>query len=659
MSTVRFVDKDTLYTSERATAQQVNYPTATVVYATSTELPTKLPKNVLLYTTDKRELYIGTGDKIVRVNIGSDGEVVSLADYLTEAQLGNTYTKLERFDPVKDKVNELDIQLGNLQDSITAFNIQLSNKIDDEDIYTVKEMQDTFVKSEQFVEDLDNKVSVRVNDKGNESYHVNTKDGTTIQFINGQTKITSKVNVQRDSVTIQALNNTNLGSRLFVKQTGIFYTEDQEVPKAKDRLATQDDIDKLQRMYSDLELRMEGIESQHGVIKAQVDSFEVHLARMIAALETANDNITEIRDIATHADNLASVTNNNYTNLHTTVGDINTSLKSVANTAQAAYTDASWSSDAIALYQIENNARVTTLEQNLDRYMGTQVIYSVIDNPAAKTIVNIVPGYYVNNSANVFEVPYGTKDINNKVIGADADEVLVAVVTENDTPLTVSAGITWDFAMYNPYNYQTAVVYSGNIIETNDLKLPAGSTLRPQIVIKVKSPDSILPEQIDDDGWIEYFVMPINGYMIEDFALSFLQKSFNVEDIMGIDRSGNRVVRTICLDLVGALNERDESQVNPVLKTYTDLTETTNVLDSKFIARYPEGLEVPVRLNNEDTFDEYETECYHAGAFVSNGAFWYNQDSDCLVFDNRSPVNLVYKIYTINHSTPVSNEGGA
>jgi len=655
LSTVRFVDKDTLYSSERSTAQEVNYPVATVVYAVSTELPVKLPKNVLLYTTDTRELYIGTGDKLVRVNIGSDGAVVSLADYLTEAQLGNTYTKLERFNPVKDQVDALNVQLGRLQDSISTVNIKLDNKVDDDDIFTVREMQNTFVKNEQFINGLDNKVNVRVNDQGNESYHVNTKDGSVIQFINGQTKITSKVSVQKDNVTLQALNNSNLGSRLFVKQTGIFYTEDQETPKEKDRLATQDDIDKLQNMYSDLVSRVEGIEIQHGQVKAQTDSFELNLARMIASLEAASADATEIRDIATRADNLASVTNNNYIDLYNTVGSLNSAVQNISSTAQAAYTDANWSSDAIAQYRLENDARVTTLEQSLDRYMGAQVIYSVIDNPAAKVITNIVPGYYVNNPVNILEVPYGTKDIASKIAAVDADNVLVAAVTESDMPLTVPAGISWDFTMYNPTNYQTAVVYAGNIKETADLKLPVGSTLRPQIVIKVKAPDNILPVDIADNGWIEYFVMPINCYMVRDFASSFIQKSIGSEELMGIDQNGEPVIRTVRLDLVGALNERDETQENPVLKTYTDLTDTTDVLDSKFISKYPEGLEVPVRLNNEDTFDEYETECYHAGAFISNGAFWYNQDSDCLVFDNRSPVNLVYKIYTISPSS----EGGA
>ena len=102
-STLKFTGNVTGQIRQRGSYVTKTYPTSAILYTTSTELPERLDENVLIFTTDTAELFVGTKTGIQKLKLGSEADL-NPAIYLTIANAKNTYQTKEGMQKVKDDI---------------------------------------------------------------------------------------------------------------------------------------------------------------------------------------------------------------------------------------------------------------------------------------------------------------------------------------------------------------------------------------------------------------------------------------------------------------------------------------------------------------------------------------------------------------------------
>ena len=258
MSTVlRFEDENTKAINKERVKQQRVIPVGTLLYTNSINLPSVLSQNTLLFTTDTRELYIGTGTGIARVNIGSDGEVIDKGDYLTKVEAALYYVQKEYLDPsavVTDA--EMNDALAPLSRKIDDLITENDFKADKEDVYTKGESNSRFIDNEEFAEGMSKKVEQEIlTPTGNHAFIKNLSTGLMLKFQNLGNNVESYVNVGKNNIVLYSkrTKDEEFGGRLYITPSGVFYSySNDEAFNVDDELVTMADLTSIQEMYNDI-----------------------------------------------------------------------------------------------------------------------------------------------------------------------------------------------------------------------------------------------------------------------------------------------------------------------------------------------------------------------------------------------------------------------
>ena len=145
-----------------------SYPTGVILYTTKAELPVSLSRNALIFTTDTAELFVGTGNGIQRIKLGTEEDLNpriyqkisdTVRDYLSKADAAAQKQDLEnQIGALADKVytkNEIDeffikdIDLDGIVDKLNVYTLErldalLAEKAANVDVYTQDQVDAKF-----------------------------------------------------------------------------------------------------------------------------------------------------------------------------------------------------------------------------------------------------------------------------------------------------------------------------------------------------------------------------------------------------------------------------------------------------------------------------------------------------------------------------------
>ena len=343
-------------------------PDGKLVYADSTNLPPELPSDTLLFTTDTRELYIGTGKSIKRVNLGNDGEIIDKTDYLTKVEAARYYVQKEALNP-ESVVKKVDLE--NSLNTINTLINQLSERADktDDDIQNViRDSNDKFVTKTRHEQDLTKKVnSEHLTPTGNHCFVINDTIGPTLKYQNTANSKESSINVGKDKITINFSNTDGekVGSKLYVNSSGIYYTnsndenfeQDDEILTKRYTLSLEGKINEVKSSIESIKTISDNAAEAARQARVVAESAESNITTAVTsantAIDTANnaldkadtvssnlqsalDKSTEALNKATNADTNASLALSTTTTMSTRVDEIS----STANNAVSLATDA-------------------------------------------------------------------------------------------------------------------------------------------------------------------------------------------------------------------------------------------------------------------------------------------------------------------------------
>ena len=682
------------------------YPVATVMYTTATEIPipsnVTLPKDVLLYTTDKRELFIGAGSNhgLVRVQMGSGSNsyVMDPSDYMQIDDLNSTFVSIGAFTPIREAVEDHTEAIESIQGSLSSIEQRLNGTVLDKDIRN-KAVQ-AITNSDQYINDLASKVNATVTAKNNNVSTIgnNSANGILLQFeqksVNCGPPKTSQIKVKNGSVEIITFVNRTptQGSRLIINSSGIFYTKEMEKdPRLINQLATHKEIDALQTMYDELQASVTVCNATTSEGLDIIREYETLLTGVGNDISLLGASLEGTDSVAGSAYNMAQTNNSLYTALKGTVEDLDIDLNTVSILADNADLTARACEDSINSWYVDIEGRMLEIENAIERLQNIQVVYDVTTNTNALTVRKIVKGNYINNSSNPYEVAYGTSlyALRRMLKSAGLNSVTVDAYDSKGNVSPASMDIRWDLNGYNKKNYAYGVQYSGTLQETDKLRVDktVGSAVKPFIIIKVSPPVSIIDKPVASEGWVLYFIMPPNVRVFPNFIEAviatttdehkvqiYTNQLTDTSNFMGyINDEG--IHRHIFMDIVGKIDDSYPEywdMKEPVIRTFEELDNIPELINISFIRRCAEGLPVPLKFsdgydNNEEAA-KYEPRCNIWGAFNSNGAVYlanfengivYPEDivpevsieddyeylTNALIFERTSPSPLVYRMY--------------
>ena len=339
-------------------------PDGKLVYGVSIDLPPRLPSDTLLFTTDTRELYIGTNNSIKRVNLGNDGEIIDKTDYLTKVEAAGIYIQKEELNPdsVVTKVI-LKEAIDDLKDKVNDSVAEMDFKADKEDVFNKKEANDLFIDKDEFSNGLNKKVNIEnLTPTGNHTFVNNNNNGVSLEYQNIAGDKNSSISVGKDKITINSSSTKGdkIGSKLYINQDGIYYTNsnDDNFENA-DEILTKRDVSSINQNIESYNTQIQSINASINTLSNTVTEAvksadkavsQIESATTIAqtAIDTANgfsDSITKInndiskysKDIADakkEADEAKAAAETNSNTLTTLSNSFNTSIESVNKSIQ-------------------------------------------------------------------------------------------------------------------------------------------------------------------------------------------------------------------------------------------------------------------------------------------------------------------------------------
>lgn len=659
--------------SKNSSSTILPYPEATVVYSTSVAIgdPTyvTLPKDVLLYTTDSRELFIGAGSNQGLVKVAGSGSsaVLSVSDYMKRNELETKYAPLDDYTSTAAQVDDNTEAIVSIQGSLSSIEYRLNGTVLDADISSKAVIAVT--SSDQYRQDLSNKVSAAITgDNSNTSTIGNSAKGLVLKYVQqctGAPKF-SEICVKAGIIELKVYKNTTptSGSKLVIQDDGIYYTNDLEKRLRKEvhLLATSKEIADLQKLYHDLFKSVTDCNSTmtKGVDKIReyqglLTGFKNDISSLESSLRTADS-------IASNAYTLAQTNNSLCTEISNALESLQTDLGTVSVIADDAQAVSRYCQNAINGLSAYVEGQMIKIRIAIESLQNVQVVYDITNNTNALRVIGIRQGKYICNRNNTYEVSYGTSLYAlRQIIKIDTDlnSVEVNTLDPSDTKDTSFMKVEWDLRSYDRYAYTYAVQFEGTLQETENLRLDpnSGTSIVPFIRIKVKPPESIIDKEVGMDGWVLYFIMPANTDVFPNFIEA-------VQEAAGTNPTGfNRgaqfmgytvdetqpAQREIYIDIVGAIDDEkyleDLETTGPVIKTFEELDEIPALFDVGFIRKYAEGLPVPLSFSAGGYSDDptiYETKCETWGAFHSNGAVRLEDYKACTVYpEGVIPVDTI------------------
>lgn len=626
MSTVlRFEDENTKAINKERVKQQRVIPVGTLLYVDSINLPTALSKNTLLFTTDTRELYIGTGTGIARVNIGSDGEVIDKGDYLSKTEAAQIYVQKDYLDPdsvvtdqeMKDFIAPL---AKTVEDLITDSNF----KADKDGVYSKGESNERFIDNDEFSVGMSKKVDQEIlTNTGNHAFIKNLSTGLMMKFQNLGGDVESYVNVGKDKIILYSkrTKDEEFGGRIYITPAGVFYSYSNDEAYGKDNeLVTMADLNTVQDMYNQIvnlsnetrQIAMRSVESAR--------NSELAVEQAKAYIDNAVTQSTDAYNLAQEAFTTVERVNSQLLDAYT---NSTSSLQKSINAESTAAAAKAESGEALTrLRQFE-----TSISSQFEQLVAQMNIISsggTISDDGRKKIIA------VQNFDDVYEVPYHTE-------AADLNLPAEVTVTLEDNTFAI-VPVVWQRSRFQSHQTEYSQQITGVLTETGTIKNP--NFLFAIYTVRVM-PETQEEQQHSASGWEVTFAMSHMNETVEDFGTAIGHPELISEDIMGtFDTMNNYVSPDVQLFLLGTLKAID--------KTFTGIKvlnpiERANLVNNDLAAFAPDGLRVPVHnVALAAEIADYETQAMTLAHLNSNGPVSYSEG--VLMFDHAVDSNVVYVI---------------
>ena len=621
---LRFEDDNTKAINKERVKQQRVIPVGTLLYTSSVNLPSVLSQNTLLFTTDTRELYIGTGTGIARVNIGSDGEVIDKGDYLTKVEAAQFYVQKEYLDP-SSVITE-----RQMRDTIAPLSQQIRDlinendlKADKENVYTKGESNSRFIDNDEFAEGMSKKVDQEIlTATGNHPIIKNLSTGLMLKFQNIGNDVESYVNVGKNNIVLYSkrTKDEEFGGHLYITPNGVFYTySNDESFGINDELVTMSDLASIQEMYSQVEdsckeireIALRSVESARNS-ELMVEETKKYTQNIALQSSDAFNRATEALDTANRIESqLLAAYNNSTSSLQKAI--------SASETANSAKVESG--ETVIALTQFEN--AISGQFEELKRQVNMLISGNIPSDDGRKKIVS------VENINEIYEVPYNTAASKLNL------PTQVRVKLEDDTIRVVD--VSWKLNAYQKLQTEYSQNIIGIITETGEIKNPdyrfALCTVR--VLPNPETPGS------ENNGWEVVFAVPTMVDTVSNFNTAINHEELLSEDVMGtFDSFDNYVEPVVQLFFLGTLNVLDSSITGVRV---LDAIERTTLINNTVMTYAPYGLKVPIYgVATEEEIRNYETQLMTLGFTNSNGTVIYSEGT--LMFNNAIHANAVYAI---------------
>lgn len=617
--------------------QQRVIPIAQLVYTDSHDLPKSLSQNCMLYTTDTRELYIGTGSGIKRVNLGSDGEIIDKTDYLTKQEAAQYYVQKEYLDPAtvitQDKLEEYVSTLGQTIDQLMRDN---DFKADKEDVYTKGESNDLFIDNREFETRMSKKVDQEIlTATGNNSYVQNIANGAILKFRNVANDTESYICAGKDDIRlyVKKTNGDMFGGRLYITPDGAFYTDtndedfgkNDEIMTLKDLVTVQDLLEQLKD--DNAETRQIAIRSADSARNSELN-VEAALRQIIAVQERVGVAVATANAAKDTADRVASQVNDAYVNSQSALQKAEDAL----DTAEAAKTE---SNSALSYVHTFEASIITQLNQVIRDI-------NILKNGGVEPAPTPEQGYVIVSAESfeeVHSVPYDTT-AETLSLPATIDVGLDSSAYGGDITHQ-EIEVTWltEHFKVGQTNYLQTII--GIPKEGNNITNP--NHIFSLYTVRVLPEESTGP--VEPYKWSVIFALPKMADTVENFGTIIGHPELTSEDMMGdYDARGDYVNPTVELFLLGTLNTQNDSTKCFVLTSDEQQTQ----LNRSILDITENGFQVPVEgIASVEEIAEYESAVLTRALVLSNGAYYFTEGS--LGFDHGTDANNVYLIRMKNN----------
>lgn len=635
MSTIlRFEDENTKTVNKERVKQQRVIPVGTLLYTTSINLPKVLSRNTLLFTTDTKELYIGTDTGIARVNLGSDGEIIDKGDYLSKAEAAQYYVQKDYLDPesvVTDQ--EMKDYVAPLERRVSDIIANSEFKADKDNVFSKEESNAQFVSKDSFNIGMETKVDQELlTATGNRTFIKNLPSGLMLKFQNPGNDVESYVNVGKDKIVLYSkrTKDEEFGGRLYITPSGVYYTyNDNDIFGKDDELITMADLESIQDMYNTITaLQAESKEMANRSMESAHNS-EVMIQQTKQYIENAALQSQDAYNLAQDAFNTVQEINDRLMDAYTNSTSSLAKANRAETTAKTAITEAG---EAITnMTQFKNSI----LEQfhALQSQVNSLIAGTIENEDTRKKIIS------VENLNDIYEVPYET-EVTDLVFPAE-----IKVTLEDNTEAIVP--VVWQRSLFQSQQ----IDFTQNIIGI----IPDTDTVQNPYYIFAVCAVRVMPAQAESepvsDSWEVTFMMPSMVDTIHDFNIAIGHPELTSEDLMGtLDNKDNYVNPTAQLFFIGTTKNVDTTLhsvqvLNPIL-----IAELVNNTLTSYV---PDGLPVPIfGIASDATIAEYETNVFTYGRFACNGAFSYSEGT--LIFNNAIDANAVY---VLRKSASIDKEG--
>ena len=250
------------------------YDVANVLYTESVNLPAVLSRGTIIVTTDTREMFIGTGTGIKRMNIGSDGEVIDKTDFITKEEALRLFVYRDDFDPSDmARKAETDSQYDSLSQRVQDIEDWIIEDNVSDRVYTKNDVDALFLSQDNATRLLADKVDIKQKTDSGNAYVNNTNGSVSLLYEDIVRNSSNAVQVQRDNIVLSALNSLNKGSRIILSGNKAYYTKDLNTNTVtdQDELQTKAEFDTLAQDLDTVERTAERAKStaQEAVITAR------------------------------------------------------------------------------------------------------------------------------------------------------------------------------------------------------------------------------------------------------------------------------------------------------------------------------------------------------------------------------------------------------
>lgn len=630
-TTLRFNDENGKPVVGTALKQQRVIPVGQLLYTDSHSLPTALSSNALLFTTDTRELYIGTGNGIKRVNLGNDGKIVDKTDYLTKDEAAQFYVQKENLD-TDEVVTQKNLEeyfkpfADTLDDLVKESNFTLNS----DNAYTKEEANKQFIDNQEFDLMLSKKVDQEVlTNVGNHSYIHNLSTGVTLKFQNLGNDTEGYLNVGKNGINLYVKDTKGelFGGRLYVTPKGIFYTHtNDEDYSSNDEVMTYKDMISVQDLTE--QIRAEMAENRQLAMRAQESArqSELMVEQMVSNTTSANDQAAFAVETAQRAfdiaDQMQKQLNDAYVDAQSAVQQAQEAL----DTAEGAKNE---SADALLYVHRFETSVVSQLNQIMkdinDLKGGT---------PSTPTETPKYKISAVQNFDDIYTVPYHTE--GSELALPTTIQVTLESPYEAEGTIQETIPVEWLVDRFQAYqtNYSQQII--GVPVETSTIINP--NYLFAVYTVKVLEEEEYVSP--DPYKWSVVFVVPHMVDTIENFSTIIGHEELSSSDLMGdLDSRNNYVEPTCELYLLGTLNEISDANKCFVL---TD-NEKQSKLNRSILDITEDGFKVPIMgIASDEELANYDTLTLTRAMVLSNGGYQYTEGT--LLFEHSVDANNVYLI---------------